>query len=70
MLAKKGKKLTQPSSYKWCHFHGEVILQCVRWHCKSGISYRDLEEMMVERGLEIDHTTSDYMPGNFVGSGL
>jgi transposase-like protein len=34
-----------------------VILQCVRWYCKYGISYRDLEEMMAERGLEIAHTT-------------
>ena len=39
------------------HFHGEVILQWVRWYCKYGISYRDLEEMMAERGLSIDHTT-------------
>jgi hypothetical protein len=30
---------------------------CARWYCKYGISYRDLEEMMAERGLEIDHTT-------------
>jgi IS6 family transposase len=44
---------TQPASFKWRHFHGEVILQCVRWYCKYGISYRDLEEMMVERGVEI-----------------
>lgn len=47
----------QPSDFKWRHFHGEVILQCVRWYCKYGISYRDLEEMMSERGLHIDHTT-------------
>ncbi|WP_058533931.1 IS6 family transposase [Legionella saoudiensis] len=48
---------TKPTAFKWRHFHGEVILQCVRWYCKYGISYRDLEEMMAERGLEIDHTT-------------
>ncbi|WP_131783920.1 IS6 family transposase [Legionella gresilensis] len=46
-----------PSAFKWRHFHGEVILQCVRWYCKYGISYRDLEEMMAERGLSIDHTS-------------
>ena len=34
-----------------------VILQCVRWYCKYGINYRDLEEMMAERGVEVDHTT-------------
>ena len=47
----------QPTDFKWRHFHGEVIMQCVRWYCKYGLSYRDLEEMMAERGLSIDHTT-------------
>lgn len=47
----------QPTDFKWRHFHGEVIMQCVRWYCKYGVSYRDLEEMMTERGLTIDHTT-------------
>ncbi len=48
---------TKPAAFKWRHFHGEVILQCVRWYCKYGISYRDLEEMMSERGFSITHTT-------------
>ncbi len=43
--------------FKWKHFRGEIILGCVRWYCKYGISYRDLEEMMIERGVEVDHTT-------------
>jgi IS6 family transposase len=54
-------------AFKWRHFHGDVILQCIRWYCKYGISYRNLEEMMTERGLRIDHTTlyhwvQDYAP--------
>jgi transposase-like protein len=36
--------------FKWRHFAGDVILLCVRWYCRYGISYRDLEEMMGERG--------------------
>ena len=40
------------NDFKWKHFRGEIILGCVRWYCKYGISYRDLEEMMVERGVE------------------
>jgi len=58
-MREKGIKMTskQPSDFKWHHCQGEIILQCVRWHCKYGISYRDLEEMMSERGLSIDHTT-------------
>lgn len=45
------------NDFKWKHFRGEIILGCVRWYCKYGISYRDLEEMMIERGVEVDHTT-------------
>ena len=29
----------QPRDFKWRHFHGEVIMQCVRWYCKYGISF-------------------------------
>ena len=47
----------QSKDFKWRHFQGDIILQCVRWYCKYGISYRDLEEMMSERGVIIDHTT-------------
>ena len=45
------------NDFKWRHYQGVIILGCVRWYCKYGISYRDLEEMMIERGLEVDHTT-------------
>jgi transposase-like protein len=43
--------------FKWRHFVGEIILWAVRWYCKYGISYRELEEMMEERGVDLDHTT-------------
>ena len=45
------------SDFKWRHYQGGVILGYVRWYCKYGISYRELEEMMLERGFEVDHTT-------------
>ena len=35
----------------------EIILLCVRWYLRYALSYRDLEEMMAERGLCVDHTT-------------
>jgi transposase-like protein len=35
----------------------EIIPLCVRWYCKYGISYRDLAEMMQERGVEVDPST-------------
>ena len=35
----------------------EIILLCVRWYWRYSLSYRDLEEMMRQRGLQVDHTT-------------
>jgi transposase, IS6 family len=43
--------------FKWRHFEGPIILLCVRWYLRYCLSYRDLEEMMAERGLNLDHTT-------------
>ena len=45
------------SDFKWRHFQGEVILWAVRWYCRYGVSYRDLEQMMGERGVPVDHST-------------
>jgi IS6 family transposase len=45
------------SPFKWRHFEPSIILLCVRWYCRYQLSYRDLEEMMRERGLAVDHTT-------------
>ena len=39
------------------HFGQEVIILCVRWYLRFKLSYRDLVEMMAERGLPIAHTT-------------
>jgi IS6 family transposase len=44
-------------SFKWKHYEGEIILLNVRWYLKYSLSYRNLEEMMAERGVEVDHTT-------------
>jgi hypothetical protein len=33
------------------------VLWAVRWYCRYGISYRDLEQMMAERGVSVDHST-------------
>lgn len=34
-----------------------MIVLCVRWYLRYSLSYRDLEEMMAERGLSVDHVT-------------
>ena len=38
-------------------FPPEVILLAVRWYLRYGLSYRDLEELLAERGIEVDHVT-------------
>src|SRR5215211_5123038 len=43
------------SPFKWRHYAPDVILLCVRWYLRYSLSYRDLEEMMRERGLPVDH---------------
>ncbi|MBB4000083.1 IS6 family transposase [Aureimonas pseudogalii] len=44
-------------AFKGRHFASDIILLCMRWYCRYALSYRDLEEMMAERGLSVDHTT-------------
>ena len=38
-------------------FEPIIIVTCVRWCCRFSLSLRDLEELMAERGLAVDHTT-------------
>ena len=43
--------------FKWRHYESSIILLCVRWYLRYALSYRDLVEMMTERGLGVVHTT-------------
>jgi putative transposase len=43
--------------FKGRHFDRSVILLCVRWYLAYNLSLRDLEEMMAERGISVDHAT-------------
>jgi IS6 family transposase len=49
--------MAESDPFKWRHYQGEIILLCIRWYLRYALSYRDLEEMMRERGLSLDHTT-------------
>jgi transposase, IS6 family len=49
--------MTEQNPFKWRHFQPEIILLCVRWYVRYSLSYRDLEEIMRERGLHVDHST-------------
>ena len=44
-------------SFKGRHFHQDMILQSVRWYLAYSLSYRDIEEMIAERGFSVDHST-------------
>jgi putative transposase len=44
-------------SFKGAHFVKDIILTCVRWYLAYPLSYRQLEELMQERGVSVDHTT-------------
>ena len=43
------------SGFAGFRFPAEVILLAVRWYLRFGLSYRDLEELLAERGIDVDH---------------
>jgi transposase-like protein len=43
--------------FKWRQFEPEVILLAVGWYLRLSLSYRDVEELLAERGLHADHVT-------------
>ena len=43
--------------FKGRHFDREIIILCVRWYLRFKLSFRDLVEMMAERGISLAHTT-------------
>ena len=49
--------MASQSLFKWCHFLPEIILLNVRGYCRYPLSYRNLEEMMADRGVVVDHST-------------
>ena len=51
------KKAIRPAIFKWRQTEPELILCAVRWYLRYSLSFRDVEELFTERGLEADHTT-------------
>jgi transposase, IS6 family len=43
--------------FKWRQFEPEVILLAIGWYLRFSLSYRDVEELLAERGLRVDHVT-------------
>src|SRR5918912_322819 len=46
-----------PSAFAGFRFPPDVILLAVRWYVRFGLSYRDVEELLAERGVDVDHVT-------------
>jgi putative transposase len=46
-------------SFKGAHFTKDINLTCVRWYVAYSLSYRQVEERMQERGVSVDHATSN-----------
>ena len=47
----------RPALFKWRHYEPEIIVCAVRWYLRFSLSHRDVEELLMERGLPADHTT-------------
>jgi transposase-like protein len=45
------------SLFKRRHFDSSIIILCIRWYIAYKLSYRDLKQMMAERGVDLAHTT-------------
>ncbi|MCP4965338.1 MAG: IS6 family transposase [bacterium] len=48
---------TDLSAFSGYRFPPEIIMLAVRWYLRYGLSYRDVEELLAERGIEVDHVT-------------
>ena len=55
--SRPGLYLPPKSAFAGFRFPPEVIVVAVRWYLRFNLSYRDIEELLVERGVEVDHVT-------------
>ncbi len=49
--------MSKSNEFKWRHYEPEIILLCVRWYLTYPLSYRQVAQMVNERGLDVHHTT-------------
>ena len=50
------------SAFAGFRFPPEVITVAVRWYLRYGLSYRDVEELLAERGVEVDQVMQPFTP--------
>ena len=60
--------VVERSAFAVYRFPPEIILLAVRWYLRFGLSYRDVEELLAERGVTVDHMGDRYNLGR-VGAG-
>jgi transposase-like protein len=53
----RSRRLSSVTSFVGYRFPPDVVLLAVRWYLRYGLSYRDVEELLAERGVEVDHVT-------------
>ena len=57
LLTRRVPALASRSAFAGFRFPAEVITVALRWYLRYTLSYRDVEELLAERGVEVDHVT-------------
>jgi transposase-like protein len=58
LVTRKNRQMgTRPAIFKWRQTESGLILCAVRWYLRYSLSLRDVEELLEERGLNVDHIT-------------
>jgi IS6 family transposase len=58
LMRRRHRRVPPPESgFAGFRFPREVIVLAVRWYLRYGLSYRDVEELLAERGITVDHVT-------------
>ena len=57
MRIRRPRPAATRSAFAGFRFPSDVIVLAVRWYLRFGLSYRDVEELLAERGIEVDHVT-------------
>jgi transposase, IS6 family len=56
-MRRRELRVSPSSSFAGFRFPPDVITLAVRWYLRYGLSYRDVEELLAERGVAVDHVT-------------
>ena len=54
---KRHHRVSSVMNFSSRHFPKDIILTAIRWYLRYKLSYRDIEELMAERGINVDHST-------------